>query len=139
MAARKRQTTYYQTQRGYGGMRVFRAQPMQRGHGIGGLFKGLMRVAMPLLKKGLLFAGKRALTAGANVLQDVSENKSSLKEAAKNRALEAINPLNLINSAPRKRKSNTSVTQRKRKVKRTANTIGKRASRTTGKLVAPSL
>ena len=79
-----------------------------------------MRVAMPLINAA-------------------SENKSTVKEAIKNRAIEAINPVNLTDNALRKRKSNTSVTQRKRKVKRTANTIGKRASRTTGKLVAPSL
>lgn len=117
MVARKKQVRYYQAQRGYGDMRVFRGQALQRGHGIGGLFKGLMRVAMPLMKKGLLHVGKRALNAGAKVLEDVSQNKS-LKESVKNRAGEAFNPLNLINSAVGKRKSNTSVNPKKRKVKR---------------------
>ena len=50
MAARKKQVLFYQAQRGYGDMRVFRGQALQRGHGSGGLFKGLMRVAMPLMK-----------------------------------------------------------------------------------------
>ena len=67
-------------------------------------------------EKGLLHVGKRALNAGAKVLEDVSQNKS-LKESGKNRAGEAFNPLNLINSAVGKRKSNTSVNSKKRKVK----------------------
>ena len=117
MAARKKQVRYYQAQRGYGDMRVFRGQALQRGHGIGGLFKGLMRVAMPLMKKGLLHVGKRALNAGAKVLEDVSQNKS-LKESVKNRAGEAFNPLNIIKGATGKRKSNTSVNSQKKKVKR---------------------
>ena len=52
-------------------------------------------MAMPLMKKGLLHVGKRALNAGAKVLEDVSQNKS-LKESVKNRAGESFNPLNII-------------------------------------------
>ena len=115
MAARKKQVRYYQAQSDYGDMRVFRGQALQRGYGIGGLFKGLMRVVMSLMKKGLL--GKRAVNAGAKVLEDVSQNKN-LKESVKNRAGEAFNPLNIIKGATGKRKSNTSVNSQKRKVKR---------------------
>ena len=117
MAARKKQVRYYQAQRGYGDMRVFRGQALQRGHGIGGLFKGLMRVAMPLMKKGLLHVGKRALKAGAKVMQDVSQD-IPITESMKKRALEEINPRNVIKRAAGKRKSNTSVNSQKRKVKR---------------------
>ena len=116
MAARKKQVRYYQAQRGYGDMRVFRGQALQRGHGIGGLFKGLMRVAMPLMKKGLLHVGKRALKAGAKVMQDVSQD-IPITESMKKRALEEINPRNVIKRAAGKRKSNTSVNSQKRKVK----------------------
>ena len=116
MAARKKQVRYYQAQRGYGDMRVFRGQALQRGHGIGGLFKGLMRVAMPLMKKGLLHVGKRALNAGAKVMQDVSQD-IPITESMKKRALEEINPRNVIKGAAGKRKSNTSVNSQKRKVK----------------------
>jgi len=74
----------YQT--GYGPVKfnVFRAYtPLnrQRGHGFGGLLRGLFRRAVPLLKKGLAHAGRRALRAGGDVLEDVLVNKTPLKQA----------------------------------------------------------
>ena len=44
--------TYFKmkTQTGYGGIRMFRAPPLQRGHGIGGIFKGLFRTISPFIK-----------------------------------------------------------------------------------------
>ena len=79
--------------------------PLQRGHGLGNVFRGLFRTAMPMVKKGLLHLGKSALMAGANALQDVSENKSNLRDAVKRRAVEALHPKNLINRAGVKRKA----------------------------------
>lgn len=73
-------------------MRVFQAQnAIQRGYGIGGLFRGLIRSATPMLKKGLLNIGKRALTMGADALGDVSRNNVSLKTAFKNQAAPLLN------------------------------------------------
>ena len=43
--------------------------------------------------------------AGANALQDVSENKSNLRDAVKKRAVQALHPKNLINRAGVKRKA----------------------------------
>ena len=85
----------------YGGrVLVFRGSPLQRGHGLGGLFKTLFRVAVPLIrhtapiaKKVALRLGKsaakRAAKAGAKVIQDVTTNRSTFKEAVKERAQEA--------------------------------------------------
>ena len=67
------------TQNGYGGIRVFRAPPLQRGYGIGGIFKGLFRTVSSFIKKGLLQVGKCALTMGANTLDDVSKNNTTFK------------------------------------------------------------
>ena len=80
----------------YGGrVLVFRGAPLQRGHGLGGLFKTLFRVAVPAIRRAASIAkreatrfGKSALKrrakAGANVLEDVVTNRSILKEALKN-------------------------------------------------------
>jgi len=90
--------------------------PLQRGHGLGNVFRGLFRTAMPMVKKGLLHLGKSALMAGANALQDVSENKSNLRDAVKKRAVEALHPKNLINMVGAKRKSVKPVKRATKKV-----------------------
>ena len=121
------QTMYYRRSN----IPVYRFQPLQLGSGFGGLLKGLLKAAMPMVKKGLLHVGKRVLNAGSNALQDVSENKASLKDALKNRALEQLHPANLINSGARKRKSTTPNKPSRRKVKKTQTNRSK--------VIAPSL
>jgi hypothetical protein len=49
---------------------------MQRGYGIGGIFKSLARYAIPLFKQGAKVAGKRALQAATEVGQDVFQGKN---------------------------------------------------------------
>ena len=49
---------------------------MQKGYGLGGFFKGLARSFAPVLKKGLMKAGKRAIKTGIQTIQDVAEGKS---------------------------------------------------------------
>ena len=87
--------------RQYGGrVLVFRGAPLQRGHGLGGLFKTLFRVAVPVLRRAAPIvkrtavrvgkaASKRAVKAGAKALQDVATNKSTLKVAIKKAAFDA--------------------------------------------------
>ena len=116
MAPRRAQTMNYQ----HHNIPVYRFQPLQRGSGFGGLFKGLLKAAMPMVKKGLLNVGKRVLNAGAMALQDVSENKATMREALKNRALEQVQPvLNNINRSATKRKSTTPKKTSAGKVKKT--------------------
>ena len=71
-------------------MKVFRStQPIQRGYGIGGLFRGFLRVAAPIIKrgmakigkKGLVTAGKKALEVGINTVGDMMQNKKTFKSA----------------------------------------------------------
>ena len=73
-------------QRGYGaGIPTFRAEPLQLGYGLGGLFRGLYRSISPSLKKALATVGKHALKTGADILEDVVVNKTPIKQAVKNR------------------------------------------------------
>lgn len=72
---------YYNNQSG-GGMPVFAGRPIMGGDGIGNVLSGLFRAVAPVLKRGAVNLGKRALTAGANVANDVIQGKnvkSSLK------------------------------------------------------------
>ena len=56
---------------------------LQRGHGIGSIFKSVARSVMPSLKE----IGKSALTTGLEVLQDVAKGEN-IKTAAKKRLKE---------------------------------------------------
>ena len=96
-------------------MRVFRSpQSLQRGYGIGGLFRGLIRAAAPIMKKTLLHAGKKALNMGADALDDMQQNKVSLKDAVLNQ----LSLPKLINRSTRKRKVVTQKKAPKRKVQK---------------------
>ena len=56
---------------------------LQRGYGLGSIFKSVARSVMPSLKE----IGKSALTTGSEVLQDVEKGKN-IKTAAKKRLKE---------------------------------------------------
>lgn len=74
------------------GMQSFRGSTMQRGYGLGGFFKGLARSFAPVLKRGVVHAGKKAFKTGIEVLQDVSSGKS-FKKAIKERGKQNINEM----------------------------------------------
>lgn len=100
-------------------MRTFRStKSLQRGYGIGGLFRGLIRAATPIVKKTLLSAGQKALHVGANVLKDVQENNVSAKDALLNQLMSS----KTINRGV-KRKSNSSRKSSKSKVRRKLETV----------------
>ena len=71
-----------------GGLPVFSGAPYQRGHGLGSLFRGLAKMAIPLLKKGAKRLGKEALSTGLAIGSDVMQGKN-VKQAAKTRGREA--------------------------------------------------
>ncbi len=71
------------------GMSVFHGFPHQRGHGIGGIFKGLLRMIIPMAQRAGKTIGKQALRAAAHVAEDVAEGQS-LEGAVKRRAAQAI-------------------------------------------------
>ena len=56
----------------------------QRGHGQGSVFGGLLRSAMPLIKKGAMALGKGALKTGIHIADDVLSGQN-IKTAAKRR------------------------------------------------------
>lgn len=76
---------YDKQQRGEGDFPVFIGRHSQRGHGLGDIFKGLMRKIMPIIK-GL---APHALRAGANVIDDISSG-TNWKTAAARRGPETI-------------------------------------------------
>ena len=78
---------YYMQQVG-SGLPVFAGVPRQRGHGIGNVLSGLIRVATPLLKKGAVALGKQAAKTGMQIAEDVLRGEN-IKEAVKTRAKQA--------------------------------------------------
>jgi hypothetical protein len=79
---------FLRQQRG-GNIAGFRGVCMQRGYGIGSIFKSLARYAIPLFKQGAKVVGKRALQAATEVGQDVLRGKN-VRESAKTHGREVI-------------------------------------------------
>ena len=62
-------TDYYVNQAG-NGVSIYSGSTMQRGHGLGSILKGLLRVATPLIKT----VGKQALRKSAPILKEVGKH-----------------------------------------------------------------
>ena len=101
-----------------GGSPFYAGSVMQRGYGIGGLFRGLANTLLPLLPKIGKFVAKTALGVAADKLAGIPISKSVKKRAStagKKAVLDAI--------------SNTTSTPRRRSVKRNKRTRVKPAKR----------
>ena len=72
-----------------GNLPAFHGARFQRGYGLGSIFKGLFRWAMPHLQQGAKMLGKRALQTGVQVAQDVLGGEN-VKTATKKRAKQAL-------------------------------------------------
>ena len=95
------------------------------GHGLGSLFGGLLRSAMPLVKRGAVALGKRALKTGVRIVDDVISGQS-IKKANKRRVTDAgrslmrgllapgVRPRKLVKRTPTKRGLTTATRRRKR-------------------------
>ena len=59
-----------------GNLQAFHGARFQQGYGLGSIFKGLFRWAMPHLQQGAKVLGKKALQTGAQVAQDVLEGNN---------------------------------------------------------------
>ncbi len=81
---------YFRNQRG--GMPVFSGRTVMGGSGIGSVLSGLLRSATPLLKKGAVALGKRALTTGTRAASDVLRG-ANVKESLKRRSKQTVNDL----------------------------------------------
>ena len=104
---------FLRQQRG-GNIAGFRGARMQRGYGIGSIFKSLARYAIPLFKQGAKVVGKRALQAATEVGQDVLQGKN-VKEAFKSRGKQAASDV-----AKNAAKKVMTVKGRKKGIKRAA-------------------
>ena len=79
---------YYARQVG-GALSYFTGARVQRGgHGFGSLFSGLLRSVAPLIRRGTVALGKRALSTEVQIAGDVVAGKN-IKKAAKRRATAA--------------------------------------------------
>ena len=144
MAARKKRTCGNNRiimQRGHGTMPIFSTQPLQRGYGFGGLFRGFLKTIAPIAKRGLLSVGKAALNAGARALEDVRDNDSSVKDALKKQAIQTFHPVNVINRTVNKRQASSQLSPVKRKDKRKTKAVGAAVTKKKRKTIsdAPSL
>ena len=74
---------YYAQQVG-GALPYFAGARVQRGHGFSSLFAGLLRSVAPLIKRGALALGNRALKTGAQIAGDVLSGEN-IRTAAKRR------------------------------------------------------
>ncbi len=57
----------------------FRGARIQRGYGIGGIFKSVARIAIPLFKRNAKTLGKKALKAATEVGQNVLKEKNHVE------------------------------------------------------------
>ena len=76
---------YNASQVGHGiSIPVYTGKAVMSGNGIGSIFSGLMRSAMPMLKRGAMAAGKKLLSMGVGVLSDVASGQN-FSQSAKSR------------------------------------------------------
>ena len=85
---------YYlnQAQQKGGHLTVFHGGRNQRGYGLGSIFRGLYRWAIPHVQSGLKAIGQRALKEGVGVAQDVLDGQN-VTDSVVNRGKKAIGSL----------------------------------------------
>ena len=111
---------YYAQQVG-GALPYFAGARVQRGHGFGSLFGGLLRSVAPLIKRGALALGNRALKTGAQIAGDILSGEN-IRTAAKRRTKTAGRDMlqSLLATPPGKRVKRAAPSRQRRPVKRAA-------------------
>ena len=110
---------YYAQQVG-GALPYFAGARVQRGHGFGSLFGGLLRSVAPLIKRGALALGNRALKTGAQIAGDILSGEN-IRTAAKRRTKTAGRDLlQILLATPGKRVKRAAPSRQRRPVKRAA-------------------
>ena len=111
---------YYAQQVG-GALPYFAGARVQRGHGFGSLFGGHLRSVAPLIKRGALALGNRALKTGAQIAGDILSGEN-IRTAAKRRTKTAGRDLlqSLLATPPGKRVKRAAPSRQRRPVKRAA-------------------
>ena len=107
-----------------GNLPAFRGSRFQQGYGLGSIFKGLFRWAMPHLQQGAKVLGKKALQTGVQMAQDVLDG-DDVQTAVSKRAKQVLGDLTSQNSS----QSGSGRRPTKRKAQRAKNSSppGKRA------------
>ena len=82
---------HYLRQRG-GNLPGFQGTRLQRGYGIGSIFKSIARYAIPIVKRAAQAIGRRTLRGAADVAQDVASGKG-VRQSFRNRGDEVIKDL----------------------------------------------
>ena len=109
-----------------GGLNVFQGKPYQAGHGLGGLFTGLIRsflpifkkAAVPVAKKVLKNAGREILKTGFHAAKDVLIDKHTLKDSLRKRGrtiIPRIIKASVVREKPKKRKNQRNIHSSSRK------------------------
>lgn len=106
---------YYQ--KGYG-MQVYQGVPLQRGNGIGSFFRGLFRMAWPLLRTAGTAAAAEGLSTAAHVARDVSQGED-WRTATRRRAFEGSSKLLDKASEKMRKQQGKGVGKRGKKVSKT--------------------
>nr|DAC81380.1 TPA_asm: cupiennin [Parasteatoda house spider adintovirus] len=102
---------YYSNQAG-NGLSYYKGVSLQRGSGLGGIFKSMFRMVLPLFKSGAKAVGKQALKSGVDIANDYMQGKD-IRDASKQRIKEATKIL--TNKAADKVKTMVGGHKRKRK------------------------
>ena len=65
----------YYDQMGGAMVPIYQGTKYQKGYGLGSIFSGLFKAAVPMLKKGAAALGKTALRTGVNIAKDAMAGK----------------------------------------------------------------
>ena len=91
----------------------------QKGHGLGSVFSGMLKSALPMIKKGAIGLAKTAAEAGLNIAKDGLEGKNIKNSLANNLKLAGNNLLqksiNYVDSPQKNNKRKRPLTNNKPK------------------------
>lgn len=120
---------YYQQQADQTGAGSVFAGPMiQRGYGLGGIFRNLFSFIRPVLKPAAKFLGRTFLKSGSNIISDVAGG-ANLKDSFKERmtdagthiaktAIQKLGSLQMGSGIKRKRLQSNIQSKRRRLIRR---------------------
>ena len=109
-----------------GNLPAFHGARFQQGYGLGSIFKGLFRWAMPRLQQGAKVFGKKALQTGVNVAQDVLHG-DNIKTAIRKQAKQAIDNITCPKSQQAQSGAGKKAIKRKAQGSKFSSSPGKKA------------